>query len=94
MELIKKTIVGTVESSDCLVTLEPSKSLTIKMESVVEKQFGNQIETVIRQTLSEMNISGALVKINDKGALDCVIVARLRTAIMRSCEQTDFNWEV
>ena len=96
MEILKKSIAGTMESSDCLITITPSQDygIAIEIESTVKKQFGKQIEKVIVETLKEMNVKNVAVKVNDKGALDCVIVARLKTAIVRSSGQDIFNWGV
>ena len=96
MELKKRSIAGTMESSDCLITVEPKEDgkIQIEVDSVVQKQFGSQIESVIRKTLVEMNVSSAWIKINDKGALDCVIIARLKAALIRSNEELEMKWEV
>ena len=97
MELKKKAMAGTLESSDCMITIEPKvipgKEVEVEVESIVKTQFGKQIHNVICEVLNEMNVTDVSVSINDKGALDCVIVARLKTAIMRAAdEQSEFNW--
>jgi len=95
MELKKKAMAGTLESSDCMITIEPKviPGNEVEVESIVKTQFGQQIYDVICEVLNEMNVTDVLVSINDKGALDCVIVARLKTAIMRAAdEQSEFNW--
>lgn len=74
---------GSIESNDCLITVQPYDSLKIEIESIVFEQFGEQIEKVIKDTLAEMKINKLLVKINDKGALDYTVKARLITAISR-----------
>ena len=45
MEIKKSAVVGTLESSDIMITLNPSTAgrIDIQLESSVEKQFGNQI---------------------------------------------------
>ena len=96
MLIQKKSMAGTMESSDCLISVGPNREnrIVIEIESAVQKQFGKQIEKVVRETLKEMNVVNAFVKVNDKGALDCVIIARLKTAIIRSSGQLEFSWEV
>lgn len=96
MEIKKTAIAGTVESSDITVVIEPNpdNEVAIKFKSSVEKQFGDQIKKVIMDTLSELNVKSAMVRVNDKGALDCVIKARVQTAVLRAAEETCFNWEV
>lgn len=77
---------GTFESNDCLVTVKEDINLTIDIQSIVYDQFKNQIEKVIQDTLNELNISLIYVSIDDKGALDYTIKARLLTAIKRMRE--------
>ena len=45
------------------------------------KQFGQQIENVMRQTLNDFQIRDIKIIANDQGALDYTIRARLETAI-------------
>lgn len=94
MEIRNTAMAGTLESSDIAIVIEPNpdKEILIKLTSSVEKQFGEQIRKVIMDTLSELNIESATVNANDKGALDCVIKARVQTAALRAAEETNFNW--
>jgi citrate lyase subunit gamma (acyl carrier protein) len=78
---------GTMESNDCLVTVRRQKGLTIKIESVVYAQFGKQIRRVIEDTLRAKGIEDLYVLVEDKGALDYTIRARLDTAIERLGDQ-------
>ena len=42
MEIKKPAVAGTLESSDCLVTVEPAeKGIEFSLDSVVINQFGN-----------------------------------------------------
>jgi len=63
------------------------------VNSEVIKQFGEQIRRVVTQTLSAMNVGEGLVIIDDKGALDCVIRARVQTAVLRAAGAADIDWE-
>ena len=42
---------GTLESNDCLITVENSSSLEIIIESIVKDAFGEEIEKVILDVL-------------------------------------------
>lgn len=77
---------GSLESNDILVMLYPAEKIEINIESIVKKQFGKQIEAVIRETLKELEVNAAKVDVQDKGALDFTIKARIKTAIERSME--------
>ena len=83
MEIIKSASAGTMESSDVYVEIEPAAGLDIQLESVVLEQFGENIRTVVREVLNECGVTGASVRVIDRGALDCVIRARVETAVVR-----------
>ncbi len=84
---MKVGIAGSVESNDCLITVQPADELIIEITSIVDAFFHDQIEKVIIDTLKEQNINNIKVTCNDKGALDYTIKARLVTALTRMEEQ-------
>ena len=83
MEITKCAAAGTMESSDVYVEIEPATALDIQLESVVQEQFGDEIRRVVREVLEEGGITAANVRVVDRGALECVIRARVETAAMR-----------
>ena len=95
MKIVKNAAAGTMESSDILITVEPSdEGISIDLTSSVEKQFGRQIRSVIRQVLEQLNVENAAVTAVDKGALDCTIRARMETAIYRAAgKDGQVDWE-
>ncbi len=83
-QIIRSATAGTLESSDVFVTLEPSDAgLEIEIDSVVLKQFGGEIRRAVEETLSDLQVTCAKVSVVDRGALDCVIRARVETAVLR-----------
>ena len=93
MEILKSSVAGTMESSDIMIKLEPgSGSIEIELQSLVDKQFGRQIRSVIANTLSELQIKNAKITAVDKGALDCTIQARVKTAVYRAADKTSGAW--
>lgn len=95
MELKKTAVAGTLESSDIMVTIDPTASggVTLDLSSSVMQQYGRQIETVIRETLSGLGVENAAVQAVDKGALDCTVRARVTAAAFRAAECEDYSWE-
>ena len=83
MDIVKCASAGTMESSDAYVEIEPAEGLEIQLESVVQNQFGDAILEVVRQTLEQCGVEKANVRVIDRGALDCVIRARVETAALR-----------
>ncbi len=84
---MKRGIAGSLESNDALITVKESDRLKISVNSIVYDFFHEQIESVIRSTLEELNIDKIEVTCEDKGALDYTIRARLITAISRMEER-------
>ena len=83
-DIICRATAGTLESSDVFVTLEPhADGLEIQIDSVVKNQFGDAIQRTVEAVLSELEVHNAKLSIVDRGALDCVIRARVETAVMR-----------
>lgn len=94
MDIKHVSSAGTLESSDCMITVSPSDAgkLNIEIESIVMTTFGNQIRAAVEDVLKSFDISSADVSVIDKGAIDCVIRARATTAVCRAAE-IKFNWE-
>ena len=85
MKLANKGRAGTLESGDILIEVEPTPGETdIFLRSSVISLYGQQIRTVMLQTLDELKLQSVLITAQDKGALDCTIRARLLTAIARA----------
>lgn len=74
---------GSVESCDCLVTLYKNSGVSVEISSDVIIQYGKQIENVIKNVLNENNLENIKVVVEDKGALDYTLRARLITALKR-----------
>lgn len=83
MEIRKQASAGTMESSDVYVEVQPAESLEVELESVVYEQFGQSIQAVVREVLAECGVEKANVRVVDRGALECVIRARVETAVLR-----------
>lgn len=96
MQIIKKALAGTLESSDIHITIEPKEEggIVIELKSSVEKQFGKQIRKVIEDSLQTLGVKNAKVIAIDKGALDCTIKARVQCAAYRAAEESqNYDWE-
>ena len=94
MEIKKPAIAGTLESSDCQVTVEAGEGkVDLSLESAEINQYGNQIKKVAYETLENLGIDNVKLTIVDKGALDCTIKARIEAAVYRSVGQIeDLPW--
>jgi citrate lyase subunit gamma (acyl carrier protein) len=95
LRIITEAVAGTLESSDLLVKVSPSrdKTLEIHVASDVMEQFGAQIRRVVDDTLRGMAVTDGLIVIEDKGALDYAIRARVQAAVLRGAACEELNWE-
>lgn len=93
MKIIKKAICGSLESSDILIIISPNENngIEIDLNSIVLKTFGKAITKTIYEILDEYHVKDAEILINDKGATDFVIRARLKTALYRASDEK-FDW--
>lgn len=86
-EIIKLATAGTDEKSDAVITIEPNENgLDLEIKSVVFNQFGPAIEASVREVLQDLGVQNAKVTVADRGALDCVLRARVETAVLRGKE--------
>ena len=83
-KIIARATAGTLESSDVFVSLEPNdEGLIVDIDSVVQRQFGESIRAAALDVLREYDVTCAKVSIVDRGALECVLRARVETAVLR-----------
>lgn len=86
MEVKNIAKAGTLESNDILIMVSPNEhnKVDIEIESIVMKQFGDEIKEVIENKLKELSVTSVKLKAQDKGALNYTIRARVETAIRRA----------
>lgn len=94
MNVIQNAQAGTLESSDVLVMVykPDEKGINIELESSVKEIYGDDIEKLIIQTIKQMGVEDILIKIEDKGAFDFIIKARVQTAILKACNIDVPDW--
>jgi len=85
MKIIKSAQSGTMQSSDLMIFLEPATELRIEIESTVKQQFEHLIRAKVEEVLAEHQVTSGQIRINDRGALDYAIVARLEAGLKRAC---------
>jgi citrate lyase subunit gamma (acyl carrier protein) len=77
---------GSLESGDLLVFLRPrgrGDGLSIQISSPVKAQFGEHIARLVKDVLAEKGIRDVDVVIDDRGALDYAIRARVVACVER-----------
>ena len=81
---MKRARACTLESGDVLVTIEPADALEIQLYSPVINQFGDAIMRSVREVVESFGVTSGTISLEDPGALEGTIRARLATAIRRS----------
>ena len=85
MNVGKKAMAGTMESNDVMVYVLPApQGLEVRVKSIVAYQFGAQIERVPFEAAQALGAEGALIELDDRGAVDCTIRSRVETALLRA----------
>ena len=87
MQIKRKATAGTSQSSDLMVVVEPSDTLQIEIESTVKKQYEHLIRARIQEPLARLGVTAARIRVNDRGALDYAIDARVEAALRRAAEE-------
>ncbi|HEY3591619.1 MAG TPA: citrate lyase acyl carrier protein [Buttiauxella sp.] len=95
MKIIRSAVVGTLESGDVMIRIAPldTQEIDLQINSSVEKQFGDAIRATLMEILERYNVQGVQLNVDDKGALDCILRARLETLLVRASEATALPWE-
>lgn len=86
MEILREARAGSLESNDLLVIMSPSekeKGISLEIDSIVQNQYGDRIREVVMEMIQQYGITDIRVLVQDRGALDCTIRARIETAIIR-----------
>lgn len=87
MELIQNAQVGTFESSDIMILIEPKQKgegRDIELVSNVVMEYGEDIKKTINEVLDKFEIADVKIVATDKGALNPTIKARVETAVKRA----------
>ncbi|MBF9015326.1 MULTISPECIES: citrate lyase acyl carrier protein [unclassified Oceanispirochaeta] len=95
MKIMKTGLAGSLESSDVLITVDSNNGngRDISLDSTVKRQYGKQILKVVDETLDRLSIVDVKIRLEDKGALDCTIRARLEAAVYRAVGSATYPWE-
>jgi citrate lyase subunit gamma (acyl carrier protein) len=94
MEATTESYAGSMESGDVFVRIKPNvgTGIVLELKSTVERQFGDQIKGVTLATLEKLEMKNLRISLDDRGALNPVIEARVMAAAYRSAQSKDFNW--
>ncbi|MGU0044008.1 citrate lyase acyl carrier protein [Escherichia coli] len=94
MKINQPAVAGTLESGDVMIRIAQldTQDIDLQINSSVEKQFGDAIRTTILD-VSRHNVRGVQLNVDDKGALDCILRARLEALLARASGIPALPWE-
>jgi len=84
VKITANAIAGSLESNDVLVRVSPAEGLSVEIESIVLQQFGRQIRQAVLETAQALQVEDVAIFLQDKGAIECTIKARVETALLRA----------
>lgn len=88
MQIQGRAMAGTLESNDVMVTVSPAEGLEVQVASIVLNQFGEELKRVALDTARQLGAEHALIELDDRGAVECTVRARVETALTRAKEAT------
>ena len=76
---------GRSEKSDIMVAIQKRDNggISLDIKSSVKSMFGSHIRKTVENALQKLGVENAAVEVDDKGALDYVIQARIEAAARR-----------
>ncbi len=83
---MKTAQAGTVESMDCLVTVSeagPGAGISLTLAGSSVARFSRAMDKAVRETLEKLEVKDITVNVQDNGALDLVLKARVEAAVAR-----------
>jgi citrate lyase subunit gamma (acyl carrier protein) len=80
---------GTLESSDCLVTVVPGEGRSLDYRGGNAPFFRSRTERILAEVLDGAGIRDVGVTIQDQGALEATLRARIETALERAARGGD-----
>ena len=80
-------VAGSLESCDVLVMVilsAESRGMTLEIDSPSLASFGEEMKNTVMEIMETLGIPHAVIKVQDRGSLDCTLRARTETAARRA----------
>ena len=97
MIIVNEASTGSAESGDARVTVRPRAGgdLALEVRGPSVQRYGDELRAAALSVLTALGVTEADVIIEEKGALDATVKARLSAACERASDRVDPNtrWE-
>jgi citrate lyase subunit gamma (acyl carrier protein) len=90
--MLREAQAGLQDKGDVVVRLKPAAAQSgvhLNIESKVMSMFGDQIRASVLETIESYGLTDVHVSVQDQGALDYAIRARVQTAIERATKEDE-----
>jgi len=77
----EETVIGSENKGDCRVTVKPADALQVEVVTKSRDLFEPGIRKVVSEVVSQLGVEKVTVGVEDQGALDYVILARVEAAL-------------
>ncbi len=84
MNILRTASAGTLESSDCRVTVSPAEKNGLEYTGANSAIFAKRTQALVESVLAGCGAENVMVTIHDMGAIEITIRARLETALERA----------
>ena len=85
MKIVRSAVAGTLESSDCIVTVFPAcEGTELEYSGANSVIFGKRTAALVDDILKEYKVTCARISICDQGAIEITLRARLKAALERA----------
>ena len=91
-KILREAKAGLDDRSDVLVSISPGEAgsgIRIEIESTLMSLFGDQIRASVLEVVEGYCLTDLKLTVNDRGALDYAIRARVQAAIERAVKEGD-----
>ena len=85
--IVRAAAAGTLESSDCLVSVAPAESLELEYRGGNAELFRKRTGELVEDVFRSYGLEGGRVTVQDQGAILATLRARLETALERAFEE-------
>ena len=93
---MRTAIAGTLESMDCMVTVKDAPlgaGLSITLEGTSVARFRSSMEKTVRCVAAAAALKDIVVHVQDRGALEITLEARIQAALSRLQSQENLERE-
>lgn len=77
---------GSLESSDCMVVVSPAGDFRLDYRGPNSRLFSKRTEAIAREMADRYAAGNADIRIQDRGALEITLRARIETAFKRAAD--------